>query len=458
MIGIEDALTPHPRLRVAICGAGVAGLTLAAALSRTSDFDVALYDAAPELARAGPAVGLWPRAWQAANAMGLAHALAPAAIVPPDRLVPVAFDFRRGDRAHGGAAAPQLVTPGMISFPRQDFQRALLSLVAGSCGLHPGKRLVSFSQRTSAPEPVQLFFEDGSLATCNVLVGADGVDSTVRACMARAVADELTAAGEAPAAQAALHAARAQWSGTTVYQATVASDALREKSPEHRVLTTPQVYLGKDAELTAYPIARGSRVSIAAFVVRPGSSEEARSDEPHEADAPREELALAFGGWEPEVQALLDCVASARRWAVHTTAPLRSFAHRRVVLLGDAAHAMTPYQGAGAGQAVEDAYILSALLTHPATTAHTAERAAAVYDAVRRPEAQRVAEVSREAGQLYTFNYPDLVPDPESDGEEMLQETYERIRRGWEWAWESSARPDLERAVAMLEGRVPIST
>lgn len=103
----------------------------------------------------------------------------------------------------------------------------------------------------------------------------------------------------------------------------------------------------------------------------------------------------------------------------------------------------------------QDAYVLSALLSHPSTTAHTAARAAAVYDAVRRPEAQRVAEVSREAGQLYTCNYPGLVSGPESDGGEMLQETYERIRSGWEWAWESSAQPDLERAMAMLEGRIP---
>ena len=44
--------------------------------------------------------------------MGLTQALAPAAIIPPEQLTAVAFDFRRGDTAHAGTAFQQLVTPG----------------------------------------------------------------------------------------------------------------------------------------------------------------------------------------------------------------------------------------------------------------------------------------------------------------------------------------------------------
>lgn len=195
---------------------------------------------------------------------------------------------------------------------------------------------------------------------------------------------------------------------------------------------------------------------------------------------------------------------------MHTVKPLKSFISSagNVVLLGDAvsilpfsacvyprltacdlqAHAMMPFQGSGAGQAIEDAYILGTLLTHPhafspsssssSSPTHTLQRIAKVYDAVRRPMAQHVASVSRDAGMLYTLNYPGLTFDspsshstPTSNGVnginggggrggvgaeegERLQEVYARIRMNWEWAWDTSAEGDLERAVGLFESGV----
>ena len=97
--------------------------------------------------------------------------------------------------------------------------------------------------------------------------------------------------------------------------------------------------------------------------------------------------------------------------------------------------------------------MLAALLAHPATTVHTLERAAQIYDAVRRPVAQRVAALSREAGLLYTLNFPGLNLEGGGSKEETLQQIYARLRGNWEWAWETSALPDVERAGAILEGR-----
>ena len=109
-----------------------------------------------------------------------------------------------------------------------------------------------------------------------------------------------------------------------------------------------------------------------------------------------------------------------------------------------------------APHATQDAYILSALLTHPHTTLRTLTQATAIYDAVRRPFAQRIAELSREAGILYTLNYPGLTfPDRRDRGKDKdrLEAIYERIRANWSWAWETTADSERERAVAMLEGR-----
>lgn len=101
--------------------------------------------------------------------------------------------------------------------------------------------------------------------------------------------------------------------------------------------------------------------------------------------------------------------------------------------------------------------LLSEVLTHPNTTLSTLQHALTIYDAIRRPFAQRVAEKSRENGILYTLNYDGLRFDRREDQNEdtkmrRLSEVYFRIRRNWEWAWETTIDEDLQRAVEMLEG------
>ncbi|KAI9722566.1 MAG: hypothetical protein M1828_004561 [Chrysothrix sp. TS-e1954] len=71
----------------------------------------------------------------------------------------------------------------------------------------------------------------------------------------------------------------------------------------------------------------------------------------------------------------------------------------RVAILGDAAHATTPYQGQGAGQAIEDAMVLEALLGKTKSIEHIPD-AFAAYDQIRRPRTQRMVTTSRESGQL----------------------------------------------------------
>lgn len=69
--------------------------------------------------------------------------------------------------------------------------------------------------------------------------------------------------------------------------------------------------------------------------------------------------------------------------------------------MGDAAHATTPWQGSGAGMAIEDSLILSTLLGR-ATTVAEASLALKAYDQVRRPRTQQVVESSRGTGMMRT--------------------------------------------------------
>ncbi|KAI0664557.1 FAD/NAD(P)-binding domain-containing protein [Cubamyces menziesii] len=501
------------KLRIAICiqrlsGGGVGGLTCAVALSRCSDVHVDVYEAAAEFTEVGAGIGVWPRTWKILCSLGLADDLRKIAIVPPTDEPKVAFHFRKGDQA-SGVDFHTLVTPGgMLAFHRADFHAVLLRHLSSRCRTFTRKRLASYHQSTSSSHnPISLRFHDGTTATCDLLIGADGVKSATR----RIFVEELSAAartkGRGDIARRCLDAGSPKWSGTLAYRAIIPSDKLRLLLPNHRVLENPMV------QLTVYPIARGKLINFAAMRAR-YDREYTTFDQPWVQDAPLDELLGDFEQWEPEVQALIKSIEKVNRWAIHTTLPLPSFVSGRVALLGDAAHAMMPYQGSGAGQAIEDAYVLSAVLSDPRTTRTTLERALHAYDAVRRPFALRVQESSRENGLLYTLNYPGLtfdsphpggttrtplsttnsIPSPyhpsshphlqlgpggvgssgnsgsnssqktalhvpgqsQQADERKLAEIRARIQRNWKWAWETTVDADLQRALRMLSDTGPL--
>jgi len=343
----------------------------------------------------------------------------------------------------------------MIPFHRPDFQSVLLCHVPASCRLYTGKRLVSYTQsppksRRSSHSPITLHFRDGTTASCDLLIGADGVKSAVRSTMVQELASKAAAEGRMHDAEDLKRAARPLWSGSYAYRATMPADGLRSQIPGHRVLTQPMLYFGKNCELTIYPISRGSIINFAAFRAH-YEMENTTLDEPWVKDVSREVLLKEFSHLEPEVQKLFQCVPKCSRWAVHTVAKLPTFVSGRVALLGDSAHAMMPYQGAGAAQAIEDAYLLAEILGHHRTTLSTLSRALRIYDAIRRPFAQMVAAKSREGGLLYTLNYPGLTAEQLHNSTEKLDRIANKIRTNWEWAWESTIDGDVDRAIAMLE-------
>ncbi|KAL1671590.1 hypothetical protein EV122DRAFT_256412, partial [Schizophyllum commune] len=247
--------------------------------------------------------------------------------------------------------------------------------------------------------------KDGTVATCDVLVGADGLKSRVRVGMMERLVSEATrqAAGPAGAegeveravaaggredaragscegrpagteaeAEALAAAAQPVWSGLVAYRMLISTDKLRERAPEHSLLSNPMLYFGKNAVridgdsfpsttakgelqcIVGYSIQNGACLNVIFFTFDPAQEHGVHPGE-WMRKAAKAEFAGAFEGWEPEVQAMLDCVDGALRWAVHTTKPpgLPTFVHGRTALLGDAAHSMTPFQGSGAGQAVE---------------------------------------------------------------------------------------------------------
>lgn len=168
----------------------------------------------------------------------------------------------------------------------------------------------------------------------------------------------------------------------------------------------------------------------------------------------RRELERDFAGFEETVQAIIRLLpARPSKWRIndHEPVPQWTFLDGRVVLLGDACHATTPHQGAGAGQAIEDGYILSRALADWLSGGRKTPLKdwMELYQRIRLPRAQKVVTTSREAGALYEFESPDLIDLPYDEAVPIVAEKL-KSRMKWIWAEDLDAVYDKQRQEAGL--------
>ncbi|KAG2012183.1 salicylate hydroxylase [Coprinopsis cinerea AmutBmut pab1-1] len=326
-------MTSGPKFRVAICGGGIGGLTAAVILSKSPDVEVQIYEAAEKLTELGAGIGLFSRAWEIIRKIGLDQDLLKTTEIKPTDGPVTAFNYRKSDRPEG-VEFYTLVTKGnLMTFHRPDFQAALLRNLPKSCRVHCSKRLRAYVQHAAGP--IEMLFEDGTTATCDVLIGADGLKSAVRRSMMTEKAQ--LAQSQKRWAEAAQYTACIEplWSGVNAYRALIPAERLNARAPGHRVFTQPTQYLGKNGYVIAYPIAKGKMVNFVAFKAQ-HDLEDTKFNGPWVCPSDRAEVAGMYQTWEPEVQALFDCIERPLRWAIHTVRPLKSFVHDRVALIGDA--------------------------------------------------------------------------------------------------------------------------
>jgi salicylate hydroxylase len=181
---------------------------------------------------------------------------------------------------------------------------------------------------------VRLTFDDGTVREAGVVVGADGIHSTVREALR----------SDAPV-----------YSGLGIYRGLVPVDALPPGARERLV----RLWLGPGGHFVSYPVASGRYLSYAATVLLPTGPPPPESwSRPGDPD----DLRGVFGGWTGLIADIVAAIESTHQWALHDRAPLRRWSTNRITLLGDAAHPMLPFMAQGANQAIEDAMDLAACL------------------------------------------------------------------------------------------------
>ncbi|KAG1737520.1 uncharacterized protein EDB91DRAFT_1249644 [Suillus paluster] len=350
-----------PKFRVAICGAGIGGLFAG------RDIHIDLYEAHDGITTAGAGISVMGRTMQIMEELGLYEEISRVSTKPPS----YGPKLRKSDVPEGGF---------------EWFQKS---------SSHRGQLI--------------LHFADGSTAPTDMLVGADGIRSSIR------------------------HYIDPSWTGTLVYRTVFPAEKLFKMDPNNVALKNSIFFCGKGKHIVSYPVSQGTQINITAYVSddqKAGTHFEGR----WVSDVSLEEVEKAYEDFEPGVKSLLKCSENPSRWALHVVNELPLSTCDRVALIGDASHAMTPHFGAGASQAMEDAFVLGRLLAHPLTTLDNVPAALKVYQDVRLPFAQFVARESERTGYMFDFRLPGYYDGTERSNErEEMDILKERLTGQWGW-------------------------
>jgi len=355
---------------VLVIGAGLAGPATALFLQKAG-FEPEVFEAYPGRAGSGGALVLAPNGMAVMAELGLAERVVAAGTVIER------FDFRsrRGFRLGRTAYAP----PGLYRCPGVSLSRARLygilleALAERGIPVRHGKRLTGIEESTGA---VTARFDDGESATGDLLVGADGIRSTVREIIlpqaAKPAFTGLIGGGGFLSREDLARLVGAGNEGAMTFcfgQGAFFGYAFGDRGTENGAYWWHS--LASDRPLSAEERQRLSgQAGIDAF--------------------------LQVGhGWHERVRGI---VAATREHIgaldIFDVGSLPRWSNGRSVLVGDAAHAVSPHSGQGASMALEDAIVLAKALRDRGSHA----QAFAAFEAERRPRAERVIAFGRRGG------------------------------------------------------------
>jgi salicylate hydroxylase len=263
-----------------------------------------------------------------------------------------------------GAAMEEHFGAPQLDFYRPDLHRLLAARLAPD-SLRFCARVVGIDQDADG---VTLALVDGTRERADLVIAADGIRSRLR--------------------QQLFGSEHPSFSGTVVY---------RGVAPRERVLDLhPQqinyYWLGPHRHGVSYWISAGRLLAVNCAVQRAEWAQESWT-----LSAPVDEPLAYFEGWHRPLLERIRACEVMLRGAVFVRAPLPHWSVGRVALLGDAAHAMEPFQAQGAAQAVEDAYVLAACLAEDEDVAAALCR----YDKIRRERAEQVQSSSAMAANVF---------------------------------------------------------
>nr|POF07700.1 6-methylsalicylic acid decarboxylase ata [Quercus suber] len=421
---------PSSLLPVAIIGGGLCGLGLACALTKRS-IAYKIYEARSSFQELGAGINIGPNTLRAFSLIDASLSQAFLTLCsgnPPGKEV-VWMQLRAG--APTGKFADAAVLAELQAAPTGNMtvsRNELLRLLAETAGMEHavfGKKLVGLAQDD---EKVRMTFADGSEVDASVLVACDGIHSAVRKAM--------LSPGDPAAAP--------RYSGHGAYRAILSATKLAAAVGEEMARTS-NILLGPEGYIIMYPIDRGENVNVGLWVSGPREWESRDWVLPGQGSSMRK----SFVRWGETAHKIMDLVGDVPFFATHHHVRQPGSCYSgRVCLIGDAAHAMPPHQGAGSGQAMEDAYVLAEVLEtllQETPSQKAVELGFQAYESVRRPRSQGILESSVDAFDTWADFFQFGMT------EEEVRARVQEAHRSLESIWFVDLAQDARSALTLLK-------
>lgn len=351
-----------------IIGGGIGGLALAGTL-RQLGVEARLFERAPAFGEVGAGIQMTPNAVKVIRALGLQSQLHEVGFLPYSI---VGRNWRTGAekfRTPLREECPRLYGAEFFHIHRADLHSLLRSLVNPD-DISLSSHCTSVTQTKNS---AVAHFANGQQFEADVIVGADGIQSTVR----RSVAGD----------------GKPRFTGNMCWRVVIPF----ENPPFELVSPDASFWLGPRGHVVTYYISGGRAVNVVAI-----RETEAWVEESWNVGSTREELLAGFTDWHPKVLNLFEQARNVFKWGLFDRDPMHEWSVGRISLLGDAAHPMLPFLSQGAAMAIEDAYVLGQILARDISPVNALNQ----YEQLRLPRTARVQLESRKRGETYHIASP----------------------------------------------------
>lgn len=337
-------------MKIAVVGAGIGGLTVAALLQEHGH-EVKVFEKNQELSEVGAGIGIGGNVIDKLHNHDLAKGIKNAGQI----IDTLAIADNSGTALSKIKLKRNTVN---LTLERQSLLETIQSYVQPS-SIYTGYQVLSIENEANK---VTVHFEKHEAETFDLCIGADGLHSSVRASVAPNT--------------------KVNYQGYTVFRGLVNDVQLKDTN-------TATEYWSKQGRVGIVPLLNNKVYWFIAINAKIHNTEYQTYGKPH--------LQARFNHFPNEVREVLDKQSETGILLhnIYDLKPLKTFVYNRTVLLGDAAHATTPNLGQGAGQAMEDAIVLANCLE-----TYDFDQALERYDKLRVKHTKKIIKKSRKIGKV----------------------------------------------------------
>ncbi|MGK8517472.1 FAD-dependent monooxygenase [Staphylococcus arlettae] len=337
-------------MKIAVVGAGIGGLTVAALLQEHGH-EVKVFEKNQELSEVGAGIGIGGNVIDKLHNHDLAKGIKNAGQI----IDTLAIADNSGTALSKIKLKRNTVN---LTLERKSLLETIQSYVQPS-SIYTGYQVLSIENEVNK---VTVHFENHEAETFDLCIGADGLHSSVRASVAPNT--------------------KVNYQGYTVFRGLVNDVQLKDTN-------TATEYWSKQGRVGIVPLLNNKVYWFIAINAKIHNTEYQTYGKPH--------LQARFNHFPNEVREVLDKQSETGILLhnIYDLKPLKTFVYNRTVLLGDAAHATTPNLGQGAGQAMEDAIVLANCLE-----TYDFDQALERYDKLRVKHTKKIIKKSRKIGKV----------------------------------------------------------